>query len=200
MDRKGGGPMKWSQFYGTTAEKFFYHPTDRNSSYHTVTVLSPQPPQNDNQTGPGIPSRQGLPVHQRPPQFDYIYRANEGGSAKAESEAAGLRGKVEALTARRRELELEQVALWVEIAFRAAAHFELNRKPVFRFELVLPAGALGWPINTATEIEREPGIAEPEYTDFVPPASWRYHVPCVWRGSKRRLMFAGMACRPVLRT
>ena len=111
MDRKGGGPMKWSQFYGTTAEKFFYHPTDRNSSYHTATVLSPQPPQSDNQTG----------------------------AAKAETEAAGLRGKVEALTARRRNLELEQVALWVEIAFRAAAHFELNRKPVFRFEPVLPA-------------------------------------------------------------
>jgi hypothetical protein len=92
MDRKGGGPMKWSQFYGTTAEKFFYHPTDRNSSYHTVTVLSPQPPQNDNQTAPGIPSRQGLPIHQRPPQFDYIYKANQGAAAKAEAEAAALKG------------------------------------------------------------------------------------------------------------
>lgn len=139
MDLKGGGPMKWSQFYGTTAEKFFYHPTDRNSSYHTVTVLSPQPPQNDNQTAPGIPSRQGLPVHQRPPQFDYIYKANQGAAAKAEAEAAALKGKVEALAARRRKLELEQVALWVEIAFRAAAHFELNKKPVFRFEPILAA-------------------------------------------------------------
>ena len=139
MDRKGGGPMKWSQFYGTTAEKFFYHPTDRNSFYHTVTVLSPQPPQNDNQTAPGIPSRQGLPVHQRPPQFDYIYKANQGAAAKAEAEAGLLKGKVEALAARRRKLELEQVALWVEIAFRAAAHFELNKKPVFRFEPILAA-------------------------------------------------------------
>lgn len=139
MDRKGGGPMKWSQFYGTTAEKFFYHPTDRNSSYHTVTVLSPQPPQNDNQTAPGIPSRQGLPVHQRPPQFDYIYKANQGAAAKAEAEAGLLKGKVEDLAARRRKLELEQVALWVEIAFRAAAHFELNKKPVFRFEPILAA-------------------------------------------------------------
>ena len=137
MDRKGGGPMKWSQFYGTTAEKFFYHPTDRNSSYHTVTVLSPQPPQNDNQTAPGIPSRQGLPVHQRPPQFDYIYKANQGAAAKAEAEAGLLKGKVEALAARRRKLELEQVALWVEIAFRAAAHFDLHKKPVFRFEPLL---------------------------------------------------------------
>ena len=139
MDRKGGGPMKWSQFYGTTAEKFFYHPTDRNSFYHTQTVLSPQPPQNDNQTAPGIPSRQGLPVHQRPPQFDYIYKANQGAAAKAEAEAGLLKGKVEALAARRRKLELEQVALWVEIAFRAAAHFELNKKPVFRFEPILAA-------------------------------------------------------------
>jgi hypothetical protein len=39
LDRKGGGPVKWSQFYGMTAEKFFYHPTDRNTSYHTITVL-----------------------------------------------------------------------------------------------------------------------------------------------------------------
>ena len=139
MDHKGGGPMKWSQFYGTTAEKFFYHPTDRNSTYHTVTVLSPQPPQNDNQTAAGIPSRQGLPVHQRPPQFDYIYKANQGAAEKAEAEAALLKGKVDALTARRRKLELEQVALWVEIAFRAAAHFELNKKPVFRFEPLLAA-------------------------------------------------------------
>ena len=36
---------------------------------------------------------------------------------------------------------------------------------------------LGWPINTATDIERETGLAEPKYTDFVPPASWRYQCP-----------------------
>ena len=134
MDRKGGGPMKWNQFYGTTAEKFFYHPTDRNSTYHTETILSPQPPQNDNQTGPGIPSRQGLPVHQRPPQFDYIYKANETVMARADAEAAQLKNKVEALTERRQKLEQEQVALWIEIAFRVAAHFDLDKKPMFRFE------------------------------------------------------------------
>ena len=37
--------------------------------------------------------------------------------------------------------------------------------------------SIGWPINTATPIERETGLAEPEYTDFVPPASWRYQCP-----------------------
>jgi hypothetical protein len=37
--------------------------------------------------------------------------------------------------------------------------------------------SIGWPVNTATPIERETGLAEPEYTDFVPPASWRYQCP-----------------------
>ena len=134
MNQKGGGPVHWSVFYGRTAEKFFYHPTDRNSTYHTTTVLSPQPPANDNQTAPGIPSRQGLPVHQRPPQFDYIYRSNETTKARAEQEIAKLRNKQEALQERRQRLELEQSALWCEIAFRAVAHFDLHKKPLLRFE------------------------------------------------------------------
>lgn len=37
--------------------------------------------------------------------------------------------------------------------------------------------SIGWPINAATSIERETGLAEPEYTDFVPPAEWRYQCP-----------------------
>ena len=90
MDRNAGGPLKWSQFYGTTAEKFFYHPTDRHSSYHTVTVLSQQGYQTDNKVGGGVPSSQGLPVHQRPPQFDYIYRSNEKAKTRAAVEAADL--------------------------------------------------------------------------------------------------------------
>lgn len=37
--------------------------------------------------------------------------------------------------------------------------------------------SVGWPINTATPIERQTGLSEPEYTDFVPPADWRYQCP-----------------------
>lgn len=37
--------------------------------------------------------------------------------------------------------------------------------------------SLGWPINTATPIERQTGLAEPEYTTFVPPSSWLYQCP-----------------------
>lgn len=137
MDRKGGGPMKWSQFYGMTAEKFFYHPTDRNTTYHTTTVLSQQGPQADNKVGGGVPASQGLPVHQRPPQFDYIYRANDRAKARAETEAAELRGKIDELNNRRRRLEAEQAGLWVEIAFRAISHYDLDKKPLYRFEPVL---------------------------------------------------------------
>ena len=139
MDRKGGGPIKWSEFYGTTAEKFFYHPTDRNSSYHTVTVLSQQGSQADNKVGGGVPSSQGLPVHQRPPQFDYIYRANEKARERAISEASELRGKIDQLNARRQKLEGEQAGLWVDIAFRSVAHYDLDKKPVYRYEPLLMA-------------------------------------------------------------
>ena len=34
-------------------------------------------------------------------------------------------------------LELEQNGLWVEIAFSAVAHFDLDKKPLFRFEPVV---------------------------------------------------------------
>ena len=139
MDRKGGGPVHWSVFYGRTADKFFYHPTDRNSTYHTVTVLSQQPPQNDNKIAGGVPSRQGLPVSNRPPQFDYIYRANQEAKERAEADADKLKNKIEALLDRRQKLELEQNGLWVEIAFHAIAHFDLNKKPRLRFEPAVAA-------------------------------------------------------------
>jgi hypothetical protein len=137
LDRKGGGPIKWSEFYGVTAENFFYHPTDRNTTYHTRTILSQQGPQADNKIGGGVPSSQGIPVHQRPPQFDYIYRANEKARDRAEAEASSLRGKLDKLVARRQRLETEQAGLWVEVAFRAIRHYDLDQKPLYRFDPLL---------------------------------------------------------------
>lgn len=139
LDRKGGGPIKWSEFYGLTAEKFFYHPTDRNTTYHTRTILSQQGSQADNKIGGGVPSSQGLPVHQRPPQFDYIYRANEKAKDRAEAEASSLRGKLDKLVFRRQRLEAEQAGLWVEVAFRAILHYDLDQKPLYRFDPLLLA-------------------------------------------------------------
>ncbi|TWU09962.1 hypothetical protein [Allorhodopirellula heiligendammensis] len=132
MDQRGGGPVRWDKFYGTTAEKFFYHPTE-NHTYHTQTVLSHQSPAQSNQGEGGVPSYQGLPVHQRPPQFDYMYRANQNAQRRAQAEAASFKGNAVALAGRRHELELEQSKLWCEIAFRAVARNDLDRKALYRF-------------------------------------------------------------------
>ncbi|WP_417737021.1 hypothetical protein [Rosistilla oblonga] len=133
MDRNAGGPVRWDQFYGRTAEKFFYHPT-QNHTYHTQTILSHQSPSRDNQGEAGVPSRQGLPVHQRPPQFDYIYRANENARQRATTEVAKLGNKIDALAERRHELELQQCKLWCEVAFRAVSRNDLDKKALYRFQ------------------------------------------------------------------
>ena len=135
MDRKGGGPMKWNEFYGTNAEKFFYHPVDPNTTYHTNTALKQMGNYQDDKGGNGVPATQSLPVHQRPPQWDYIYRANRDAAERAEQEANKLQGKIEDLNARRFQLEQEQVDLWAKLAFRVIQRLNIPRKPVLRFSL-----------------------------------------------------------------
>ena len=129
MDLNGGGPVKWQDFYGKTAERFFYHP-DKQVSATIVDSndlkSSPQSPSQRNEPGP--PSA-------RPPQFDYIYRANENAQKCAEAEVAALGGKIDALVERRRQLETEQTAIWAKIAFRAVASRRFTSKPIYRFEL-----------------------------------------------------------------
>lgn len=140
MDRKGGGPMKWDEFYGTNAEKFFYHPVDPNTTYRTETFLRQMGKGEDDKYDAAIPSRQSVPVHQRPPQFDYIYKANRDARDRAEGEAAKLAGKVETLMQRRLALEREQADLWCQLAFRAIQRLDIPRKPVLRFQLVSASG------------------------------------------------------------
>lgn len=135
MDRKGGGPMRWSEFYGTTAERFFYHPVDPNTTYHTTTALRQMGSSQDDKVGDGVPASQSLPVHQRPPQFDYIYRANRDAKERAEREAVVLAGKVEELERRRSQLESEQAELWCRLAFRAIERRNIPKKPLLRFIL-----------------------------------------------------------------
>jgi hypothetical protein len=136
MDRKGGGPMKWNEFYGTTAEKFFYHPVDPSTTYHTSTVLSQVGTQQEDKVGASVQGNSGVPVHQRPPQFDYIYRANKEAKERAESEAAAIQGQVDALLERRDKLEKEQADLWCRLAFRAIQRLNIPRRPELRFRLV----------------------------------------------------------------
>lgn len=117
MDRNGGGPVPWNQFYGRAAESFFYHPT-RKSVYINP---SPKP--------------------QRPPQLDYIYRANADNQQRAEAEAAAMANHVDQLLTRKRQLEREQAALWCKIAMRALASRELMHNPLYVFEPQSPAHA-----------------------------------------------------------
>jgi hypothetical protein len=132
MDLQGGGPVRWDVFYGRNAENFFYHPRDPNTTYHTNTVLQQvQPTRRD-----GIDGGQGVPAHQRPPQFDYIYRAYETKQERARLEASRIQNELEVMKARRRDLENDVVDLWFKIAFRTLERERAREKAVLRFPLV----------------------------------------------------------------
>lgn len=132
MDLNGGGPIRWDAFYGRNAEKFFYHPVDPNTTYHTTTALQQVQP---TQVG-GVPGNQGVPAHQRPPQFDYIYRGYERRQEKAKADAKEIEYKVDSLKERRKQLEREVVLLWVKIAFRVLDREKVAEKPILRWAAV----------------------------------------------------------------
>jgi len=111
MDRNGGGPVSWQDFYGKTAQRFFYHPADDNTGY-----INP------------------VPIAQRPPQFNYIYRANEQNRAKAESDVAHIGTKIDDLLKYRRQLEAQQSALWGQIAFRGTSSLDIASRPIYRMD------------------------------------------------------------------
>lgn len=129
MDLNGGGPIRWDAFYGRNAEKFFYHPTDRNTTYHTTTALRQVAPT----SAGGVPGNQGVPAHQRPPQFDYIYRGYEDARDRAREEAKKIENRIEDMESRRRELEGEVVVLWMKLAFRVIDRDKLPENPSLRF-------------------------------------------------------------------
>ena len=143
MDRKGGGPMKWNEFYGTNAEKFFYHPVDPNTSYYTATALRQMGKAEDDKRGSDVPSTQCLPVHQRPPQWDYIYRANRTASESAMADAALLSTEVQQLEQRRGQLEQEQAVLWCKLAFRAVQRLDVHRKELLQCQLIAAGDGTG---------------------------------------------------------
>ncbi len=118
MNRNLGMPMSidWKDFYGRTAQRFFYHPRDGNTFY-----INPHP------------------IADRPPQFDFIYKANQQAMRQAQTDAAALGGKVDALLRRKDELEHRQLALWAQIPFEAVAYQEVTSKPLYRFELKAPS-------------------------------------------------------------
>jgi hypothetical protein len=127
MDRKGGGPVPWQDFYGRTAKDFFFHPGTVVQAHSISGSLR----ETDIQA---VHTDTPIAVD-RPPQLAYIYRANSDNQKRAEAAIAELGGKIDQLLERRRQLESEQSALWSEIAFQAVASRDLASKPLYRFNL-----------------------------------------------------------------
>src|SRR2546423_2696623 len=121
LDRNAGGPVGWKDFYGKTAERFLYRP-DIDIS---ITKLKTR----DLKTSSGNQLNLPGPASLRPPQFDYIYRANAEAQKRADEEITRLGGKIDALVERRRQLEVEQASIWAKIAFQAVASRKLNARP-----------------------------------------------------------------------
>jgi hypothetical protein len=155
MDLNAGGPIRWDAFYGRNAENFFYHPVDPNTTYHTNTVLQQVQPT----SAGGVPGNQGVPAHQRPPQFDYMYRGYERRQDKAKADASEIANKVEILKDRRRQLEQEVVLLWTKIAFRVLDRDKVAEKPVLRW--------VSLPVTGGNEQESDRSLAFNEATRLL---------------------------------
>jgi peptidoglycan hydrolase-like protein with peptidoglycan-binding domain len=107
LDRKGGGPVGWQDFYGKTARDFVMHDKDC-PVYHQV---------------------------QRPKQFDFIYRANDQQASKARQQVAGLGQDQTTLLARRQKHEADQSSLWATLAWERVKDREVAYRPLYRFKL-----------------------------------------------------------------
>jgi hypothetical protein len=123
MDRKGGAPVPWDEFYGRTARSF----------YVPRSVGSLEASGNGRQVDAHVAT--GYHPIARPTQFDYLYRANNQQAAKAMQEVAAMEQKSSVLLARRRQLEAEQSALWANIAFESIGNREISYQPLYRFAL-----------------------------------------------------------------
>jgi hypothetical protein len=106
MNRQGGGPVAWKDFYGRTARDFVMH--DRYSTYYQL---------------------------RRPSQFSYVYRANNNQIEAAKAEIDSMGRKVDELLARRQQLEAEQSALWATIAFESITNRDISLRPLYRNQL-----------------------------------------------------------------
>jgi hypothetical protein len=127
MDRNGGGPVPWRDFYGRTARDFYFqYGSAVNVHAHGGRV---------GQLDVAAREADDSQLINRPPQLDYIYRANINSKQRADDEVAKIGNKIDGLLGRRHQLEAEQSALWCKIALRALTSRELGDKPIYRYQL-----------------------------------------------------------------
>jgi hypothetical protein len=125
MDRKGGGPVGWEQFYGSTAAGFNYHSSfdvhaQRANGYSTLDAHA---------------NGSRLTPIQRPQQFDYIYRANDEQVSRAQEQIAALSQNQAALLTRRQQHEMNQSRIWTEFSWEQIRDQEIPFRPLYRFKL-----------------------------------------------------------------
>jgi hypothetical protein len=141
MDRKGGAPVPWDEFYGKTAAGFYYHSSGdlHASEFRGVNTVDAHY------------NGSRLTRIDRPRQFDYIYRANIEQAAKAKAETEALGRQIDQMLARRRKIEAEQSALWATISLESIQNLDIGFKPLYHWQLAAPAQKPGAPaaIDTA---------------------------------------------------
>jgi hypothetical protein len=128
MDRKGGGPVRWDEFYGTTARDF-YAPSSW-ATYH----------REGNGRSVDLKVAEGYGRLVRPPQFDYIYKANTDQASRAKAQVDALAKDQATLLDRRQKHETDQSRLWAMLAWDRVKDQEIALRPIYRFQLK-PAGA-----------------------------------------------------------
>jgi hypothetical protein len=106
MDRKGGGPVRWQDFYGRTARSFLVHDAWGYSS---------------------VP---------RPTQFNYIYRANQQQIDAARAEIDSIGRRVDMLLDRRKQLESKQSWLWARLALESVQNRGIPYQRLYNDQLV----------------------------------------------------------------
>ena len=109
MNRQGGGPVRWDEFYGKTANDFprtgFWD--DRMDDH-------------------------------RPQQFKFVYKANNDQIAAARDQISSLLQNQQALLDRRRVHEEDQSRLWATLAWEQVEDREIEFRPLYRFALQPP--------------------------------------------------------------
>lgn len=128
MDRRGGGPVGWQDFYGKTARSFYM--PDSAATIHAE--------------GAGrrvdVHVTEGARPIQRPKAFDSIYKANNDQITRAKAQVATLAQDQVTLLARRQKHEADQSRLWAMLAWTRIADREIGDKPLCRFKLTGASG------------------------------------------------------------
>lgn len=106
MDAKGGGPERWSKFYGKAAKDFYFEHTPRGP----VKV-------------------------ERPEQFDYLYKKHERHINNARQAIADIAKDASQLYSRRAQLESEQSALWAVIGLEHIQRLGIPQHSLYHWRL-----------------------------------------------------------------